>query len=214
MKINFNKISKLSVIIAAALTVVSVLMLILFGGNTFASYTMQNLRPSLFVKAFVAAVLVLGLTIIYFLIRHKKKGLFLGLFSALSAVISAVTAFAFCVICRAPLGGLTFAVMLFAVVLTYVTAVIFSNNLAVKKVSRKKNAENTTDNYTIAADSTWRSIAPVVAIICVVLVVAFVLSLVFKVAVLPAYAIPAVLTAIFSVIQTIAFGCKLYSDKA
>ncbi len=213
MKLNFNKLFKPMLIISAAVTLLGVLFLLILGGGTFASFTLQNLRLSLFVKAIVTVVLTLAATLLYFFIRFKKKGLFLAIFAALSAGISAIISFALCLVFRAPLGEYTFALMLLAVVLSYVTSVLFVNNITAKKVSRKKTAEPAEDNYTKAADLTWRSLVYILAVICVVLVSAFVISLIFAVKVVPMYALPAIIVTLFSVVQTIAVGCKLYSSK-
>ncbi len=213
MKINFSKLFKSTLIAAAAVTVIGVLLLVIFGGKTAATYTMQNLRISLFVKAFVASVLVLAATMLYFIIRFKKNGVFLGLYTAMSAVISAVVAFSVCVICRAPLGELTFALMLLAVMLSYITAVVFVNNFSAKNTSRKKSAAVADDNYTTAADKTWAVLRYLVTVICIVLVAAFVIALIFAVKAVPFYALPAIFVTVFSVIQTIAVGCKFYSAK-
>lgn len=213
MKINFKNLFKPSIIISSAITVLGVLMLIIFGGKTSAEFTTQNLRFSLFARAFVASALTVLLTLIYFAIRFKKKGVFLSLFSALSALISGVVGFALCVICRAPLGGITFAVMLLGVFLSYITSVIFANNYTFGKASRKKKGSVATDNYTFAAEKTWISLVGVLALICIVLVVAFVLSLIFAVKAVPMYALPAIITSVFSVLQTIAVCGKLYTDK-
>ena len=214
MNLKFNKLFKPMLIISAAVTLLGVLFLVLFSGGTFASFTLQNLRFSLFVKVIVTAVLVFAATLLYFLIRFKKKGFFLALFGALSAVVSAVVAFALCVVCRAPLGEYTFALMLLSVVLSYAVCVLFANNLTAKKVSRKKAAEPSEDNYSVAAELTWKSLRYFLAVICVVLVAALAACVVFAVRVVPMYALPAIITALFSVVQTIAVGCKLYASKA
>lgn len=214
MKINFKSLFKPSIIISAALTVIGIILLLIFGGKTNPEFTTRNFNLSLFIRAFVASVLVIALTLVYFVIRFKKKGLLLSLFSALSAVISGVTGFALCVICRAPLGGLTFAVMLLGVLLSYITSVLFANNLVFGKASRKQKGNTATDYYTVAAEKTWGSLVYVLAIICLVLVAAFVVSLVFAVKAVPFYALPAILTAVLSVIQTISVCGRLYTDKA
>lgn len=214
MKLNFSRLFKPALIICGALVLLGVLFLVLFSGGTFASFTMQNLRFSLFAKALVTAILVFVTTFIYFLIRFKKKGIFLAVFAALSSILSAVTAFALCVVCRAPLGEYTFALMLFAVVLSYSVSVVFADNLTGKKIVRKKNSESTEDIYAAAADNTWKNFVYIIAVICVVLASAFILSLVFAVKVVPMYALPAIIVTVFTVVQTIAVGCKLYASKA
>ncbi len=213
MKLNFNKLFKPVLIISAAITLLGILFLLLFSGGTFATFTVQNLRFSLFAKAFVTSLLVFATTLLYFIIRFKKKGVFLGLFAALSAVLGAVVAFTLCIVCRAPLGEYTFALMLFAVALSYVTSVLFANNLTVKNATRKKGDEPAEDNYSIAAELTWKNLVYVLVVICVVIAVAFAASLVFAVKVVSFYALPAIIVTIFSVVQTIAVGCKLYASK-
>ncbi len=214
MKLNFNKLFKPALIISGALTLLGILFLLIFSGGTFASFTVQNLRLSLFVKAFVTALLVFATTLLYFLIRFKKKGMLLALFAAISAILSAVSAFALCVICRAPLGEYTFALMLFAVALSYAASVVFANNLTVKKNVRKKDAETSPDGYSTAAYLTWKNFVYIIAVICIVIIAAFVASLVFALKVVPMYALPAIIVSVFTVVQTIAVGCKLYASKA
>lgn len=213
MKINFKKLFIPSLIFSGAVTLLGILFLLIFSGGTFASYTMQNLRLSLFVKALVSAILVFALTLVYFAIRFKKKGVFLSVYAGLSAVINAVTGFALCVICRAPLGEYTFALMLYAVAMTYIAALFFANNYTVKTAKSKKTEEPVQDSFQITASLTFKSLVYIIAVICVVIIAAFAASFVFAVTVVPMYALPAILVTVLSVVQTIAVGCRLYASK-
>lgn len=211
--VNFRGLSKIVLIIAAAVAVAGIAILAIFGGKTFSSYTFANLSVGLILKAVVAGVLVCALTLLYFVIRFKKNGVIMGLISSLGAAVNAVVAFALCIICRANLGDMTFAVVLMAVALSYITFVLFYDGFTVKS-TRKKNAAPDTDNYTLAANNAFKPMIVVLALICIVLAGAFVVSLVFGAGVFAFYAIPAILTAVFSVVFTLAFTCKLYADKA
>lgn len=212
--INFRGLQKISLIVAAALVVIGTVMHIIFGGHTFAAYSFANLGIGFYLKAVVAAVLVLALVLIYFLIRFKKAGVAMALFSTLGAVINALVAFALTVICRANLGDITFALMLFAVILSYITFVVFGYIFSAKKTVRKKKGEPEADNYNESANKTFATMLSVLVVIVLVLVATFVVAAVFGAKVLVLYALPAILTAVFSVFFTVAFTCRLFADKA
>ncbi len=210
--INFAALSKLVLIIAAAVVAAGALILAIFGGKTLAPYAFADLSISLVIKAVVAAVLVCALVLVYFFIRFKKDGVKMALISTAGAAVNALVAFALCVICRASLSDMTFAVVLLAVALSYITFVIFAYSFT-KKVSRKKTAEVETDAFSTAANKVWQIMLVLLVLLCVVLVAAFVVSLIFSAGVFAFYALPAILTAVFSVVFTLAFTCKLYADK-
>ncbi len=207
--INFKGLNKISLIIAAVLVVVGIVLHLIFG-----SYSLGKFGVGFYLKALVAAVLVLGLTMIYFLIRFKKPGVKMALCSALGATVSAVTAFALTVICRANFGDITFALMLFAVVLSYITFVIFAYSFSVKPANRRKKDEPSVDAYSVAADKTFKTMRPVAVIILALIIATLIISAIFGAKIILLYVLPAILTAVFSVVFTIAVSCRLFADKA
>ncbi len=210
--INFASLSKLMLILAAAIVVAGALLLVIIGGNTVAPFTFTNLSFSLVIKAVVAAVLVCALVLIYFLIRFKKEGVKMALIATAGASVNALVAFALCVICRASLSDMTFAVILLAVALSFITFILFAYSFT-KKTSRKKTAETDVDAFSVAANKVWQIMLLMLVLTCVVLVAAFVASLIYSAGVLALYALPAILTAVFSVLFSLSFTCKLYADK-
>lgn len=210
--INFASLKKLMLIIAAAVVVAGTLVLALLGGRTFAPFTFSNLSFSLVIKAVVAAVLVCALVLVYFLIRFKKSGVKMALIATGGAAVNALVAFALCIVCRANLSDMTFAVILFAVALSFITFILFAYSFT-KKTSRKKNAVAEVDSFAVAADKVWQIMQIMLVLICVVLLGAFVVSLIYGAGVFAFYALPAILTAVFSVLFTLSFTCKLYADK-
>ncbi len=204
--------SKILLLVSAALTVLAVAVMLIFGGNTYASFTFRNLTFNLFIKAFVLSVLVFAVTTGYFFLRFKKNALHLGIFTALSAVISGVVSFDLCVLCRAPLGDLTFAVMLLSVATVYVTSVIFANNIS-RKTSKKKKQKEAVSPFDSAVASTRKSLATVFAVIIVTLVAAAILSFVFSAFTLALCAAPAIIAIAYSIALTLEFGCRHYADK-
>lgn len=212
--INFASLSKLLLIIAAAVVVAGALVLAIIGGRTYAPYTVSNLSFTLVIKAVVAAVLVCALVLVYFLIRFKKSGVKMALTASAGAAVNALVAFAFCIICRANLSDMAFAVVLFAVALSYITFVLFAYSFANKKPTRKKTAEPEVDMFSVAANNVWQIMLIMLALICVVIIGAFVVSLIFGAGVFALYALPVILTAVFSVLFTLSVTCKLYADKA
>lgn len=210
--VNFASLTKLVLVIAAAVVLAGALVLAIFGGNTFVHYGFANLTFGLVSRFIVAAVLICALVLIYFVIRFKKDGIKMSLISTAGAAVNALVAFAFCVICRANLGDMTFVVSLLAVILSYITFILFAYSYA-KKVSRKKTDEAEIDAFSVGANKVWSIMLLVLLLICVILLGAFVASLIYGAGVYALYAIPAILTAIFSVVSTLAFTCKLYADK-
>lgn len=210
--INFASLTKLMLVIAAAVVVAGALILAIFGSKTVNQYGFANLSFSLVIKAVVAAVLVCILVLIYFLIRFKKAGVSMALISTAGAAVNALVAFALCVIFRASLSDMAFAVVLLAVALSFITFIIFAYSFT-KKVSRKKTAEAETNAFSVAANKVWQIMFILLVLLCVVLVGAFVVSLIFSAGVFAFYAFPAIITAVFSVVFTLAFTCKLYAEK-
>lgn len=210
--INFPSLSKLLLIIAAAIVVAGGLLLLIFGGNTSAHFAFSNLSFSLVIKAFVAALLVCALVLVYFLVRFKKSGIKMALIATAGASVNALVAFALCIICRASLSDMAFAVVLLSVALSFITFIIFAYSFT-KKTSRKKTAETEVDSFSVAANKVWQIMVIILVLICAVLAAAFVASLIYSAGVLALYALPAILTAVFSVLFTLSFTCKLYADK-
>lgn len=204
--------SKLLLLLSAALTVVTVAVMLVFGGNTFASFTFRNLTFNLFLKAFVLALIVFAVTTAYFVIRFRNNGLYLGIYSAISAVISSVVAFDLCVLCRAPLGDITFAVILLCVVLVYLTSVLFANFIKKNNVRKKKSKDNASafDN---AVAYTRKALSVVLIVLIVTIVAAAILSFIFSAFTLTLCAAPSVVAASFSIALTLEFGCRHYMDK-
>lgn len=207
-----KKYSKSLLLVSALLTVLTVAVFIFFEGNTYASFTLKNLTFNLFVKAIVCALLMASVTTLYFLARFKKKGFYLGLYTALSALISSVVAFDLCVLCRAPLGNLTFAVILFSVATTYVTAVTFAGNYA-KKTSRKNKKEEDSTSYDNAVAKTRKAFGAVFVVVVLTLVTGAIISFVFSAFSLALCAAPAILSVAYSFALFLSFGGRLYADK-
>lgn len=211
--INFASLTKLMLIIAAAVVAAGALVLVLLGGNTVPNYGFSNLTLGLVFRCVAAAVLVFALVLIYFVIRFKKAGLKMAFVSTAGACVNALVAFALCVICRANLGDMAFAVTLLAVILSYITFILFAYSFQ-KKVSRKKTDETEVDAYSAGVNKVWKIMLLTLVLICVILLGALVASLIYGAGVYAFYAIPAILTAVFSVVFTLAFTCKLFADKA
>lgn len=211
--VNFTSLTKLLLIIAAAVVLAGAVVLAVFGGNTIPNYGFSNLTLGLVFRCVTAAVLVLALVLIYFVIRFKKAGLKMALVSTAGACVNALVAFALCAISRASLGDMTFAVALLAVILSYITFILFAYSFQ-KKVSRKKTDGTQVDAYSAGVNKVWQIMRMVLVLICGILLGAFVASLVYGAGVYAFYAAPAILTAVFSVVFTLAFSCKLYADKA
>lgn len=210
-KIDFKKLFLPMILAAGAITLIGFLMLLIFGGKTFAEYTLNNLRISLFIKALVYFVLFVGLTMLYFLIRFKKKGFWLALYTAAATAINSVSAFFLCVIFRASLGEITFAVILLAVFYTYLTVLVFVSKTADTNNKKTKGAPEF--SFEEAAQKTVSTMLIPLIIIAALIVIAFVLALVYSAPMLALYALPMILTTVISVIQTITFTCNLYSKK-
>ncbi|MGN0453038.1 MAG: hypothetical protein ACI4GZ_04465 [Ruminococcus sp.] len=210
--IKFSKLSKLLWIFAAAVMIAGLALLLIFGGGTAPSFTLANLELAVFIKALVAAVFVFALVLVFFLIRNKKQGLKMAIFSTVGAIVSAVAAFFLCIICRAPLGNFTFAVMLLSVALAYITFILLADSLS-QKTQRRGKAQAESDSFDAAANKVFRLMAFVLALIAIIVACGFVVSLIMGANILALYALPTILTAVFSVIFTLAFPAKLYCDK-
>ncbi|MBQ4105093.1 MAG: hypothetical protein IJC86_01745 [Clostridia bacterium] len=210
--VNFNGLSKVMLILAAVIIVAGALVLAIFGGGTAAAYTAANLGLALILKAVVATVLVCALVLLYFVIRFRKDGVKMGIFSSLGAVVSGLMALALCVVCRAPLGNFALAVVLTAVCLSYIASALFFNSF-VKKSSRKKNSP-AEDSYNDAANKAFAPLIVLLAIFIGILVGAFVGAAIYGSVSLMLYALPTLLTAVLSILFTLAFSCRLYAKKA
>lgn len=205
--------SKILLLVGALLTVLSILVFAFFKGNTMASFTLGNLTVNLFIKAVVCAVLVFAVTTIYFCIRFKKKGFYLGVYSGVSALVNCVVAFALSTLCRAPLGNLTFAIMFFCVAVTYVTAVVFADNMINTSVKKNKKTEDTT-LYDKAVCKTRKAFTVPFIIMIVTLVAGAVISFAFSAFSLALCAAPTILSAAYSFAFFLSWGGKHYADKA
>lgn len=210
--IDFSSLLKFILVAAAVVTVIGVALLLIFGGSTAPAYTTVNISFVLIIKAVVAAILVFALLLLYFFIRYKKDGVLMAVWSSVGAVINAVVSFAFCVICRAPLGNFTFAVMLFSVVLTLITFVLFVNKYLLASTRRGKNVTVGSD-FNNAANSVFKAMLLVLVIVFVTLAGGFVVSMIYSSTLTALYALPTMLASVFSVVCTLAFSCKLFSDK-
>lgn len=214
-KINFDKLLRPLLLISAGITLVAILFLLIFGGRTQSQYTWSNLRFSLFFKAFATSVFAVLFTSLYYFIRFKNSGLWLGIFSALSAAVNVIVTFSFCVIFRASLGEITFALMLFSVFLTYMTALIFKSNiLKPAKVSAKKKEKTPDSNhFSDAVNKTLHIMSFFIIPASLVLLAVFVITLIYGAGELALYVLPAILASLFSVIQTLGVCCKLFIKK-
>ena len=208
--INFAKLYKPLLIFCGAVTALGMLMLLIFGGKTFAEYTMSNIRTSLIVKIAVFAVLFMLLTTIYLFLRFKKKGFWLGIFTAVGAAANSVTAFSFCVIFRASLGDITLALMLFATLTTYITALVFANKSS--SVVIKKNTDKQELLQKLSKETLSVLLLPIILTITVI-VVGFVIALIYSAPLFYLYALPVIFTLVLSVIFTISFTCKMFFNK-
>ena len=214
-KINFDKLFKPLLLFSAGLALVGILFLLIFGGRTYPRYTWSNLRFSLFFKAFATSVFAVLFTSLYYFIRFKNNGVWLGLFSALSAVINVIATFSFCVIFRAPLGELTFALMLFSVFVTYMTALVFKSNIpkSIKMSAKKKEKKFENAHYSEAANKALQNMFFFIVPVVLVLAAVFVVTLIFGAGELALYVFPAIFITLFSVVQTLGIGCKLFIKK-
>ena len=209
-KINFNILFKPLMIISAAVALSGIIMLLIFGGNTFAEYTVNNLRTSLVVKIIVFSVLLVLFATAYLFLRFKKKGLWLGLFAGIGAAVNSVTAFCVCIVFRASLGDIALALAVFAALVTYLTALVFANKLSAVVIKKNTNKEEL--YLDIARNTLATLIIPIILFVIVVLV-GFVVSLIFSAYILSLYALPVIFTLVYSVIFTITFTCNLYFRK-
>lgn len=208
--INFDKLFKPMLLLCGGIALVGILFLLLFGGKTEAHFTLSNLRFSLFIKLFVTAFLAVLFTTGYFALRVKNKGLFFSLYTAASATVNAIISFFFCVIFRAPLGEITFAVMLISVFLTYLIAVIYVSNITSNYAKKKKKTID--KNFEAIAENTFKTVLPLFFVIALSMCVVFAVSLICSVGTLALYAIPVMASTAFTLVFTLSFGCKLYMD--
>ena len=204
--------SKLLLLVAAALSVISALVVTVFDANTFANFSFKNLTFNLFLKAFFLIVFIFVATTAYFYVRFKKNGIFLGMFTALSAAVSSIVAFDLCLLCRAPLGDITFAVMLLSIVAVYTVSVIFADN-SVRVIVKKKKQKTESTQYETAVIKTRKALAVAFSVVVITIVAAAILSFVFSAYSLALYAAPAVVSVAYSVALALQFGCRSYTEK-
>jgi len=216
-KINFKKLFLPMVIINAISLIAGVLMLVCFGGKTYAEFTINNLRSSLVVKTFSSFFFLVALTTLYFFFRFKKQGVFFGIFAGISALINALSAFSFAVVFRANLGEILFTVVLACTLLTYITALVFAANifslLTSSKKKKKKEDNSAEDTVNSVCQKTLNTVAPIVLSVVFAAVVGFICTLVFGAYALALYALPLILTVINTVLLTLVFMYNVYSKK-
>ena len=210
--IKFSALTKFMAVASAVIAVVGIVMLLIFSGETTPEFTFVNLGWGLVLRTLVAAVLTVALTTAYLLICYGKKGFTMGLTSAFGAVISAVCAFAFCVICRAPLSDFTFPVMLLGVFVSYISSVIFFRSFGTDKPKGKQFSVDVA--FETAANKAFVPLLVMLLLITLVAVGAFAVALFLKSSALCLYVLPVILTAIFSVLVTLSFTCNIYAKKA
>lgn len=210
--IDFSSLFKFILIAAAVVTVIGVALLLILGGGTAPAFTTANLSFVLFIKALISVILVFALLLLYFFIRYKKDGVMMAVWSTVGAVINAIVSFAFCVICRAPLGNFTFAVMLFSVALTLITFVLFVTKY-LQASTRKGKKVTVGSDFNNSANSVFKAMLLILVIIFVTLAGGFVVSMIYSSTLTALYALPTMLASIFSVVCTLSFSCKLFADK-
>lgn len=217
---NLSSFTKFSGIAAGVIVAVALVLFFIFAPADSAHNPMLSVLPFA-LKALAFAVFAYAVKLLYFAICFKKAAVRMSLFSVTGSLVSAVVAFAFCIICRAPMGNMTFAVVLFSVLLSCVSSVLFFRNLPEKKKSKKsKNikAEGATDIAEVApfekASSEAFSVMLIILMItALILLAAFAVALIFSAYSLCIYVLPAILSSVFSVVFTLSLPCYLYSKK-
>ncbi len=203
---------KFSLIGSIVVFLTAVVLLLTIGGNTEPSFTLGNIGISFLLKAFIYVVLVFFLTMVYYLICYKKKGLKMALFSLVGGLMSALVSFLFCVICRSSLGDLCFPIILTAVLLSYISSAIFFRGYS-ERGGKKKKGEVLETPFERASSKSFGIMLYVVLLITLIMVAAFIVSMIFSCEVLALCVLPMILSAVYSVVVTLAFACRLYSNK-
>lgn len=202
-----------SIVGAAVVIAAAIILLLTIGGVTAPAFTLGNLSVAFLLKAVVAAVIIYGLTLIYYLISYKKLGLKISLFALIGGALSVAVAFSFCVICRAPLGHLSFAIMLSSLAFSYISSALFFRAFTQKKERKRKDAADEATPFEEASSKSFRIMLYCLLLVTLILVAGFVVSMIFSSTVLMSCVLPAILSLISAVVITLAFACRMYSDK-
>lgn len=210
--IKFSALTKFMAVAAAAVALAGAVLLLVFNGETEPEFTFVNLGWSFAIRSLVATILSVALVCVYFLICYQKTGLTMGLTSSMGAAVSALSAFMFSVICRAPLSDNTLSMMLLGVVLSYCTSAVFFRSFGKDRPRGKK--QDTTEVYETAANKAFVPMLIVSLVIALIAVAAFAVALIFKSSALCLYVLPVILTTVFSVVFTLSVACYLYTKKA
>lgn len=213
--LDFKKLFLPMAIANVAVALIGALMLFIFSGKTYAEYTLNNLRFGLVLKGVFFLLFVFIVTSLYFFIRFKKKGLRLGIISVATASVNSLVSVAFCVICRANLGELTFVTMLISFLLTYMTALIFEVSVGpddTQKKKKKSSAEDSELTLDKASQKAFNTMLIPLVLLVLTVVAASIVSLIFSVFSLALYALPVILSAVMSVVTTNTSCCKFYKD--
>ncbi len=210
-KIDFTKLFFPSLVFSGAVFVLGLLMLLIFGGKTYAEFTLNNLCWGYLVKTGFSLAFVFILTTLYFVVCYKKKGLWFGIFGVAAASVNAVVSFFLCVVFRANLGELTFAVILLSVLFTYITTLVFSFTVTegLKEKKKKKTTLLLVEKMCLKSFRTM--LLPLVLTIFAI-IISFVLALIFGVSDLALYAFPVIFSIVSSVVTTLAYICRFYKS--
>lgn len=213
-KLDFRKLFLPALIIFGAIAVIGLFMFFVFGGKAYPEYTFGNIRPSLLLKAGFSVLFVFVLTTLYFVIRFRKKGLWLGIFGIAAAVLNSLVVFFTGVIFRASLCELTFTIIFLSVLLTYGTLMIlgvcaFSGESEKKSKKNKKSEKIPFNEYCQRA---FRVMLLPLALIVLALSVSLIVTLLFGIFELCLYVLPAIVSVILSVLFTLTFACKFLNN--
>ncbi len=218
---NLSSFTKFSGIAAGVIVAVALVLFFVFAPSDAAHNPTLSVLP-LLLKTVVATVFAYGLSLLYLAICFKKAALRMSLCSLAGCAASAVVSFAFCVICRAPLSNMTFAVVIFSVLVSFVSSLLFFRNLPEKAKSKKiKKADTRTDTgvsaemtpFDKASSEAFSVMLVILMITALILLAAFVVALIYSAYSLCIFALPAILSSVFSVMFTLSLPCYLYSKK-
>lgn len=217
--LNLSSFTKFSGIAAGVIVAVALVLFFIFAPADSAHNPMLSVLPFA-LKALAFAVFAYVVKLIYFAVCFKKAAVRMSLFSATGSLVSAVVAFAFCIICRAPMGNMTFAVVLFSIFLSVISSVLFFRNLPEKKKSKKQKNTDVSDAseteltpFEKASSEAFSVMLIILMITALILLAAFAVALIFSAYNLCIYVLPAILSSVFSVVFTLSLPCYLYSKK-
>ncbi len=202
-----------SIVGAAVVIATAITLLLTIGGMTAPAFTWANLSWSLVLKTVVCAVLIYGLTLVYYLISYKKKGLKISLYAFMGGALSTAVAFSFCVICRSPLGHLSFAIMLSAFAFSYITSALFFRAFTEKKERKRKQSTVEVTPFEKASSKAFKIMLYALVLVALILVAGFVFSMIFGSFALMTCVLPAILSLVSAVVITLAFACRMFADK-